>query len=214
MTGFIFALASATAFSADSKPVLRFSIAPDGTAQITPLFAGVEPGKTPYQWVWPTKSGENTWVGLVWTQPNGRPGSASYVLPLAFEGAPGPTPGPTPVPPTPIPPTPIPPPTPPADLWGVVVEESSARTPAQGIVLLSPKVRALFRPQEFRLLDKDPPATPDMQPWINLAKAKGLTLPVLFLFDSKGVVYYQGDLPATVAAMETLVGKIKTGGQR
>jgi hypothetical protein len=95
-------------------------------------------------------------------------------------------------------------------LWAIVVEESAERTPAQGIVLASPKVRALFPAAGgFRLVDKDSKVDAALQPYVD--RAKGQKLPVCFLVAPTGQVYYEGALPATVDAMTALVAKIKGG---
>lgn len=106
----------------------------------------------------------------------------------------------------PIPP--LPPPVP-SELWGVVIEETTERTPQQAIVLASPEVRALFDKGEFRVIDDDTPVGADLRPYLD--RAKGKKLPQLYLVDSKGTVCYEGPLPATVAEMKSLVAKYKPG---
>ena len=132
-------------------------------------------------------------------------GGEMYVFP--WQG--GPPPPVPPVPPIPpVPPVPVP-----AELWCIVIEESAERTPQQGIVLASPKVRALFPAAGgFRLVDKDSKVDNALQPYLD--RAKGQKLPITFLVDPKGQVYYEGTLPATVDAMTALVDKIKKGGAK
>jgi len=161
------------------------------------------------------------------------PGSGSsppvmYAISLAIGGAspnpnPAPTPTPTPTPgptpnPTPDPaPTPTPTPTPvAADLWGVVVEESRNRTAEQAQVLASPEVRKLFKDEHLRVVDpigddgKPVEVAADMKPYVQ--RAVGQKVAWLFLTDTKGEVLYEGELPATVAAMKALVAKHKAKG--
>ena len=131
-------------------------------------------------------------------------GGQFYFFP--WQGGPNPPP---PVPP--VPPIPPVPPVPVAELWCIVIEESAERTPEHGIVLASPKVRGLFPAAGgFRLVDKDSKVDNALQPYLD--RAKGQKLPITFLVDPKGQVYYEGTLPATVDAMTALVDKIKKGG--
>jgi len=108
-----------------------------------------------------------------------------------------------PVPPEP----PKPEPAPPGPLFGIVIEESSQRTPCQATVMAAPAVRALFT-GGLRIVDKDAPAGLDK--WVQASA--GQLLPVLFLTDKKGTVFYKGALPATVPAFEKLVAE-KRGGK-
>jgi hypothetical protein len=127
-----------------------------------------------------------------------------FVFPFA-----GPQPNPNPVPPPPPPP---PPPPVPTELWGVVVEETAQRTPAQAIVLASPKVRELFK--GFRVCDPVPgPVPSELQPYVKRVDEAKLKKPVLFVADSKGTVFYEGSLPEMIGAMTALVDKIKKGGK-
>jgi len=113
-----------------------------------------------------------------------------------------------PVPPEPpIPPVPPVPPKP-TELYAVVVEESSLRTPEQAIVLGSQRCRAAFR--GFRVTDQDvknesgqPPT--DLKPYLD--RAKGKTLPYLMIVGADGTVWHEGTLPATVDAVLVLVKK-------
>lgn len=118
-------------------------------------------------------------------------------------------------------PDPLPPPT---NLWGIVVEESLNRTPEHAAVYASPAVRALFDNKRFRVLDKDPPVSPDMEPYRKRAVLKvcptGVcpsTLkdfpPVLFLAGQNGTIYYEGSVPNSIAGMVELVERIKGGGK-
>jgi hypothetical protein len=115
---------------------------------------------------------------------------------------------------------PVPPPPPvPTELWAIIIEESAERTPQQAIVIASPKVRALFR--GWRLHDPKKDATTDnptpveLQSYVDRVANPDAHLkkPALFVVDAQGVVYHEGALPATVAAMEVLVAKIKGGGK-
>lgn len=99
----------------------------------------------------------------------------------------------------------------PTTLWGIVVEESSKQVPEQAIVLTSPRVRALFTNQPLRVIDKDTEVAPALQPYAD--RAKGKALPMLFLVDDKGTIYYEGPLPATVEAMIDLYNEKKGGGK-
>jgi hypothetical protein len=110
---------------------------------------------------------------------------------------------------------------PPAELWGIVVEETSQRTPQQAVVLSSPVVRALFKEGAFRIVDPkrgdtEVDVSPDMKPYVERCKdqtGQWLPLPILFLVDKPGRVYFEGALPANVPAMVALVNKHKGGGQ-
>jgi hypothetical protein len=110
-------------------------------------------------------------------------------------------------------PNPDPNPTPDVNLWGVVVEETSERTPAQAVILTSQPVRELFAGTRFRVLDKDQVVPDSLKPYI--ARAKVLTadgkkkLPLLFLVAQSGAVLYEDALPADVAATTALVNKHK-----
>jgi hypothetical protein len=130
----------------------------------------------------------------------------SYLL--TRQDGPGPNPGPEPKPDPK--PDPVPPPVPiPTEIWAVVVEESSQRTPEQAILLASPKVRDLFAKDHFRIVDKDTAVNPDLKPYLDRSTSK--TLPLLYVVDGKGSVFYEGPLPATIQAAEELVAKIKKG---
>jgi hypothetical protein len=109
-------------------------------------------------------------------------------------------------------PSPAPKPTPVANLWGIVIEESSQRTAEQAVVLTSAKIRDLFTDGGFRVVDQDTNAMSDVKPYQE--RAKGQKLPVLYLVDTNGTIYYEGSLPTNVAAMEVLVGKYKKGGAK
>lgn len=138
--------------------------------------------------------------------------SIRYTLPLG--GQPGPQPKPEPQPDPKPKPDPNPQPVP-QKLACVVVEESKARTPEQGIVLASPKVRALFKGSDFRIYDpvadsgqwRVPPT--DLAPYVE--RAKGKTLPQVYLVDEKGIIRYENGLPKTVADFEALVESILKG---
>jgi len=124
-------------------------------------------------------------------------------------------PGPTPPGPTPEPPKPVP-----TALFGIVVEETKDRTPAQAALILSAEVEAAFKQAggQWRTID----------PWDNTGKRKDLGAalnkysaradelkirPALFIAAPNGTVYYEGKLPATVAETLALVAKIRKGGK-
>ena len=157
---------------------------------------------------WDPEAAAKLIARLVVIGPDGVPSWTIYLPGLTAKD--GPIPPPPPVPP--VPPIPPVPPVPvPAELWCIVIEESAERTPQQGIVLASPKVRGLFPAAGgFRLVDKDSKVDNALQPYLD--RAKGQKLPITFLVDPKGQVYYEGTLPATVDAMTALVDKIKKGG--
>ena len=131
---------------------------------------------------------------VIYVSTDGKIKFAYYTL--TRKDSPNPNPQPDPKP------DPLPPP---AELLAIVVEETAERTPQQGIVLASAKLRALF-PKLFRVTDKDSDSA-DVKPYIE--RAKGKTLPMLWLVDAKGTVYFEGALPATVAAFEALHAKHK-----
>jgi hypothetical protein len=143
--------------------------------------------------------GDATRAQLLVAKPGDPPIIRVYVVLLGEQ----PKPDPKPIPPPPPPP-------PPAELWGIIIEESSHRTPQQAIVLSSPAIRSLFDQRRFRLVDKDSEVGADMKPYAD--RAKGKTLPMLFLAGGDGTIYYEGGLPATVAEMTALVGQWKKGG--
>lgn len=124
---------------------------------------------------------------------------AIYTLDRSSAPGPAPEPGPDPSP------GPAPVPDPPKNLWAIVVEESSERTPDQAAVLLSKEVRASV--SNFRIVDRDV-ISDDVKPYAE--RAQGSRLPVLFLVDD-GQVYYEGGLPETVADFTRLVSQIKEG---
>lgn len=141
----------------------------------------------------------------------------TYTLTRDGEPEPGPDPQPDPKP------EPEPEPTPPENLWAIIVEESLDRTPELAAVYASPKVRDLFEWRRFRVVDKDGPVDPDMEPWrqraIKAACPTGtcpLTprafQPVLFLVDERGTLYYEGPPPNTIDLMVGLVEKTLKGG--
>ena len=118
--------------------------------------------------------------------------------------------GPKPDPgPTPDPNPPPPPPGPLAEMWVIVVEETSQRTPEQARVLLDPTVRQWMANHQhhFRILDKDQTST-DLTEWIERAAAQTETaLPYLFIVDDSGVVSFEGPLPIGPLEMLSLVKK-------
>lgn len=193
--------------AAPKADTLSFSVTTDGAKLIlTPSL----PSKLRI-----TTSGPSTAAGLVAIIVNGAPDFADFSVIATVNGAPVP-----PVPP--VPPTPpIPPPVPvPTTLFGIVVEESKERTPAQAVVLLSPKVGALFKADggQFRIVDPwaDDGSRRDvgvaMRPYVVRAEALKIK-PYLFIVSPDGTVYSEGLLPAKVADVETLVVKIRKGGK-
>ncbi len=130
------------------------------------------------------------------------------ILTVAYKLVPqvNPDPGPGPIPP--VPPVPVPTPT---AFYGVVIEEQSARTAEQGIVLGSQKVREAFGAGNFRVEDKDVKdkagqVPVELAPYLTRAKDK--TLPYLMVIDKgTGKAYWEGPLPATVDALLKVLGK-------
>jgi hypothetical protein len=112
-------------------------------------------------------------------------------------GEPQPDPKPDPPPPTPGPL---------AEMWVIVVEESSDRTPAQAQVLFTYSLPNWLarNGHHFRLVDRDQPAE-DLSAWI--AQAEQHDLPRLFLVGEDGEAVYEGPLPETIAEMMALVKK-------
>lgn len=141
-------------------------------------------------------------------------GGELYVFPWKGGPSPNPDPQPDPIPPVPVPVT---------ELWCIVVEESASRTAEQGIVLASPKVRALFPAAGgFRLIDpwkdaartqENGPIPTELRPYVDRAKPVPI-LPVCYLVEPNGTVHYEGPLPKTVPDVEALVARIKKGGAR
>lgn len=136
----------------------------------------------------------------------------------------GPEPPDPPDPPIPPPPGPL------AEMWVIVVEDRSTRTPAQAWVLLDPTVREWMATNEhhYRILAKSQPAS-DLTEWIERAVEKdteaaaekpavvdslgevivpaGSALPYLFVVDDLGVVSFEGPLPIGPIQMLELVKK-------
>lgn len=164
-----------------------------------------------------TVVGPNTATGDSAALVDGKPKRLKWKAYIVFDGQPIP-PGPTP-PPVPPPVPPVPPPVPvPTVLWGIVVEESKERTPAQAVVLTSPKVDALFAANKgsFRIVDgwKDDGTKRDLGPALDKYRDRSdelKTRPMLFVVDPTGFVYFEGKLPAKVSDVEALVGKIRKG---
>ncbi|MFZ5833210.1 MAG: hypothetical protein ACOY3P_24240 [Planctomycetota bacterium] len=125
-----------------------------------------------------------------------------YLYQIGPYGAqPQPEPDPKPDPQPDPKPEPEPQPTP-SELWAVVVEESSQRTPEQAAILASPQVRALFPEGRFRVLDQDAQAA-DAKTYLD--RSRGKPLPVLYLIDPQARVHYEGPLPATLEAFTSLL---------
>jgi len=124
---------------------------------------------------------------------------------ITVGGTPTPTPGPEPKPDPKPEPQPTPKPT--ADLWGIVIEESSQRTPQQAAVLASTELRAMFTGKQFRVIDKDTNTDPQFGKYIQ--QSVGQKLPLLWLVTPTGDVLFQGELPTTSAAAVDLVKKWK-----
>ena len=116
-------------------------------------------------------------------------------------------------------PDPIPPPPGPlAEMWVIVVEETSQRTPEQAWVLLDPTVRQWMKANghHLRIVDKDQTAS-DLAEWIGRALAKNRkgdqtapradALPYLFVVDDSGSVVFEGALPSGPIQMLELVKK-------
>jgi hypothetical protein len=163
-----------------------------------------------------TAAAPNTATGDSAALVDGKPRRLKWKAYIVFDGQPIP-PGPTPPPVPPIPP--VPPPVPvPTTLVGIVIEETKERTPAQAVVLLSPKVGALFKADggQFRIVDPwdDAGNRRDvgvaMRPYVVRAEALKIK-PCLFIVSPDGVVYSEGLLPAKVADVEALVAKIRKG---
>lgn len=104
-------------------------------------------------------------------------------------------------------PQPDPNPQPDKECWGVVIEESSERTPAQAVILTSAKVRTLFDGSRFRVLDKDQQVGADLKPYID--RSAGKKLPLMYLVGKAGAVLYEGPLPADEAATIKLINEKK-----
>jgi hypothetical protein len=181
------------------RPTLKIDLTPDGRPALSVerqdvwsawnVYALISRPGAPHSWLVVYAGHDQAGQGGIWR----------YTLTL--DGTPGPQPEPDPQPD----PKPDPPPVP-TELWAILVEESAERTPAQSIVLGSPEVRGLF-PGRFRILDKD--IKSNLQTYID--RSKGKQLPVLFLVDKGGTIYYEGALPPTVAEMVALVKKYKPG---
>lgn len=120
-------------------------------------------------------------------------------------GGPIPNPGPGP--------NPGPNPNPPAKAWLVVIEETREATAERGAWLSNPEIAAYLKAKGWRhrVADRDvldpqgkPPA--DLAPY--LERAKGKSLPQVYLVDQDGVVRIDGPLPATPAELVALLRKV------
>lgn len=123
-----------------------------------------------------------------------------------------PGPGPVPNPPTP---GPLPPP---KGLWAVVVEETKQRTPEYAQLLLGQsKFRTLLTQTRLALVDQNAELSANLASYQNLAKeavaSRGLKLPILYLTDDTGKVYFEGVLPADDGVATAIVERVKGGGQ-
>lgn len=133
-----------------------------------------------------------------------------FKLPVLI-GTPGPQPDPQPDPDPKPSPNPEPGPKPdPSKLWVVVVEESAQRTPAHATVILSQEFRATVPQGQWRLVDKDTPVAQGLQSYVD--RAKGRTLPQMFVVDTAGKILWEGPLPGTPADAVGVVEKVKKGG--
>ena len=105
-----------------------------------------------------------------------------------------------------IPPVPpVPPVPPPGTRVGVIVEETSQRTPAQAQLWL--KARAAFEEKRLYLLDQDQLSGPY---WSKIAQAvrdKNLGLPVLVVVTDAGAVVRVVACPTSVDALKTELSK-------
>lgn len=112
---------------------------------------------------------------------------------------------PTPVPPVPVPPNPNPPgPVHVVPTWVIVVEETSARTPAITAVLndLDMWKRLGAKGVKYRVYDKD---SPDAKARGYAQQATGVQLPAVLHLDATGKVTVKYPLPASAAELESLV---------
>jgi len=161
------------------------------------------------------QSGPNSASGVAPAIVDGVADLLDWQLLVTFGDQPRPDPKPEPEPK----PKPDPLPTP-TTLWGVVIEESAERTAGQAVVILSPKVAALFdgKIQVGDAWKEDGTRRPlgPLDPYADRveeleAAAKTKLRPMLFVVDPKGAIFYEGKLPGKVADVETLVGKIRKG---
>jgi hypothetical protein len=105
-------------------------------------------------------------------------------------------------------------------LFGVVVKETKERTPAQAVVILSPKVDMLFTATKGTLQTCDPwddaGKVRDLGPALNPYVKRAIELkvkPAFFVVAPDGTVFSEGPLPAKVADVEALMAKILKGGK-
>lgn len=106
----------------------------------------------------------------------------------------------------------------PGELWSVVIEETSQRTPQQAQLYASPEARALFGSGRFLVKDKDvvdasTGETPDRLEWY-IERAEKHGFPTLFVVQGpnesgKMHVHYEGDLPDSISEYVKLVEKYK-----
>lgn len=108
-----------------------------------------------------------------------------------------PTPNPQPQP------QPGPQPKPSSVIWGIVIEESSTRTPKQTAVMASQEFREQFA-GKLRIVDKDKGAV-DYAKYIQ--QSVGRELPILWLVDDAGNVLSNDKLPESVVEAVAAVKK-------
>lgn len=118
--------------------------------------------------------------------------------------------GKSPRPPTPPDPDPKPKPEPIAKGWLVVVEETADATQARGKFLSDPALASYLKGKgwKVRIADQNvvdaqgkPPA--DLLPYLN--RARGRSLPQMYLVDQEGAVRIEGSVPATPADLLALL---------
>lgn len=124
----------------------------------------------------------------------------------AKDSPPGPTPGPMP---DPTPPTP----TPRGPLTLIWIEETGQRTPQQAAAITDAELRARlaaagwkFRVADADVIDENGRTPPDLAPFIDAARARGL--PSLYAIDATGAEIFAGKAPDNRDEFATILAKL------
>jgi hypothetical protein len=186
--------------AAPKADVLTFAGSTDGkvTTQKPSLPASIEIDTA-------VPSAPNTTAYVAAVLVDGMPVLKRFIVTVIIKDSPNPPPVP------PVPPDPPVPPVP-AELCAIVVEEQSARTAQQGVVLGSAKVRSafsLFRVVDQHVVDGSGKLPADLAPYLTLAAGK--TLPYLMIVGKDGTGYWKGAMPTTVDGVLKVVADLRKG---
>lgn len=96
-----------------------------------------------------------------------------------------------------------PPPPPPGDRWGIVVEETTQRTPAQAQLWL--QARQQFPLNKLLIIDQHSLA-PSVAKYVSAAREANLPLPVLVVVSESGAVVETRSCPVSVSEIKRILG--------